>query len=452
MAARIVWFRRDLRLADNAALSAAVASGDEVVAVALARGAYADADASDAWRRLSLASLARSLEERGGTLAVCDGRAESVVCDAAVNVGARVAHCTRDWTPGGRREEVAVRDALGAHGITLQVSEGQLLVPPDALATASGDPYRVFTPYFRRWLDALELPSPLPAPARVPGPRAVAAPAAAGTTPPPHGDVPPAPPVADPIDVAAWWRVGEDAARERLAEFVAESLADYDALRDRPALRGTSELSPRLASGELSPAQVLATLPYLDGEEARPFVRQLAWREFAYHVLHHFPECETRPLRPEFEAFPWRDDPAAFEAWLTGSTGYALVDAGMRQLSATGWMHNRARLVCGSFLTKDLLIPWQSGEAHFRRLLVDYDPALNAFNWQWVAGSGADAAPYFRIFNPEIQRTRFDADGAYSRRWLGSTAEPPDGRIVDHALARERALAAYAAIKPAAQR
>jgi deoxyribodipyrimidine photo-lyase len=271
--------------------------------------------------------------------------------------------------------------------------------------------------------------------------------------------------------VSRWWEVGEQPAHRRLAAFVAEHIASYDRDRDHPDIAGTSELSPHLAWGELSPAQVVHAAASA-GHIAEPFIRQLAWREFAYHVLHHHPETVDTPLNAKFAGFPWAQEESLFAAWRAGATGYPLVDAGMRQLAATGWMHNRVRLVCGSFLTKHLLQPWQTGEAHFRERLVDYDVAANVFNWQWIAGCGADAAPYFRIFNPSLQGERFDQDGGYVRRWvpelarleskwvhspwrapqavlesagvaLGTSYPAP---IVDHSEARARALAAYAAI------
>jgi deoxyribodipyrimidine photo-lyase len=274
-------------------------------------------------------------------------------------------------------------------------------------------------------------------------------------------------------DVLRWWDVGEQAAQARLARFAGEALCDYATQRDRPDLRGTSELSPSLAWGEISPAQVVAHVLKVSGQEqAGQFLRQLAWREFSHHVMHHFPRTLDEPLRERFATFPWSTDEAGVLAWRAGETGYPLVDAGMRQLTATGWIHNRVRLVCASFLTKHLLQPWQSGEAHFEARLADYDPATNAFNWQWVAGSGADAAPYFRVFNPTLQGTRFDPDGSYIRtwvpelkglpaRWIHQPASAPHDvltvagvrlgdnyprPIIDHVEARARALAAFASL------
>jgi deoxyribodipyrimidine photo-lyase len=273
--------------------------------------------------------------------------------------------------------------------------------------------------------------------------------------------------------LGGWWTPGEAGALVAAERFAAEALGTYPEDRDRPDLIGTSRLSPHLAFGEISPKQLLASLSRQSDPAAAAFVRQLYWREFAHHTLHHFPDSTERPLQPAFEHFGWAEDPDGFAAWRAGRTGYPLVDAGMRELAATGWMHNRVRMVVASFLTKDLLLPWQDGARHFWEHLADADLANNTFGWQWVAGSGADAAPYFRVFNPVLQGQKFDPHGAYVRAWVPEIAALPDrwihrpweaprevlaqaavvlGRtypepIVDHAWARQRALATYEAIK-----
>lgn len=432
-----MWFRRDLRVRDNEALSAAARSGDEVRFVALASGPCPGAEASNEWRRLSLIALGSELAARNATLDVVDGPPAASILTFARTSGARVVHCTRDWAPDGMAEEAAVRSALEAAGIRLEVSEGQLVVPPDALRTAGGQPYRIFTPFFQRWRSMLALIEPLPAPARLrnPGPPRAARNRTGAVARP-----------SAPIDVQATWEPGEAAAHRRLAEFASGPVVAYERTRDLLGVRGTSELSPRLAAGELSPRQVLYALRGHPEPVVLPFIRQLAWREFAYHVLHHFPQMTHAPLRPEFGDFPWSEDAQLASAWQNGKTGYDLVDAAMRQLERTGWVHNRARLVAGSFLTKDLLVGWWVGERHYRRLLVDFDPAVNVFNWQWVAGCGADAAPFFRIFNPQVQQRRYDPDGTYVHRWLPERIGPTP-RVVEHSEARQRALAAYAALR-----
>jgi len=353
-----------------------------------------------------------------------------------------------------------VSSALAARGVALKVFEGQLLVTPERLLSSQGTPYRVFTPFYRAWLKAWGREGALPSPSAIPAAAIDAHAATAPVSPP------------DSLELKPWWQPGEAAASTRLREFVEHGLAAYAERRDLPGQDGTSRLSPMLAWGELSPRRVAEAALDWDPGAATPFLRQLAWREFAYHVLHHHPDAGREPLDARFRAFPWRDDLSSLEAWKSGRTGYPLVDAGMRQLLATGWMHNRVRLLCASFLTKDLLVPWQSGEAYFRDRLVDYDPAVNPFNWQWVAGSGADAAPYFRVFSPTRQAERFDTAGAYVHEWVpelrglsGRTLREPwtgDAEelriagvelgasyprpIVEHSEARLRALAAFSAV------
>jgi deoxyribodipyrimidine photo-lyase len=433
----ILWFRRDLRLKDNAALARVFERGGGVLPVYVmptepGRG-------ETAWLLRSLASLEATLRQRGSALVIRRGPAEEALLTLARESGARSVHCTRIWTPAGMDEEREVAYALAPERVGLIAAEGSLLVTPDAISTQAGDPYRVFTPYFRAWERAWDAGTPSPdAPERI-----------VAFQDPVHSEQLPEASPGKP-DPTAWWTPGEAGAAARLTAFIDEALEHYDEHRDLPALDATSRLSPHLAFGEISPRQVVAAVTGsgLPTEVVRPFVRQLAWREFAAHVLHHNPQTLSEPLRPEFARMPWSDDAEGFAAWREGRTGYPLVDAGMRQLAATGWMHNRVRLVAASFLTKHLLVPWQTGERFFADALVDLDIASNVFNWQWVAGCGADAAPYFRIFNPVLQAARFDAEGEYVRRWVPEIGTPVyPAPIVDHAEARERALAAYASIR-----
>lgn len=450
----IAWFRRDLRLADNPALAYAVEHAKAVVpayvygdrsADGTPTAKFAPGAASRAWLERSLSALDDSLAERGSGLSRLTGPAARALPALAALHSATLITCSRDWSPEGMAEESALRAALTGSGIELFLGDGQLLVEPDRVRTAGGTPYSVFTPFSRAWAAAWRPTAPLPAPARIPraassrdggtaGP--VADPAAAATA----GSL--------PGNLEAWWTPGELGAHLRLEAFSAACVRDYDRDRDTPGLSGTSGLSAHLAFGEVSPRQVVsAVLANSPEDVAWPFIRQLAWREFSYQVLHAHPATQSEPLKPQYAAFPWRDDARGTQAWLDGRTGFPLVDAGMRQLAETGWMHNRVRLVAASFLVKDLLVPWQTGEAAFRDRLIDYDPAANAFNWQWVAGSGADAAPYFRIFNPATQAKRFDPLGGYVRRWVPEYDTPQyPARIVDHAEARTRALAALASI------
>ena len=440
MTSAIMWFRRDLRLADNDALAGALAAAETVAPVWVTP--HRPVGSREHWLAHSLRALDADLRERGARLTARTGPAPAALGTFARELGARSVHCTRIWTPDGLEEEQMVASALQAEGVRLAVSEGSLLVTPDALATGTGGPYRVFTPYFRAWEQSWGSVAPAESPRLIPGPGTVAS---SDPLPDRRGATP---------DPTTWWTPGEAGARVRLAEFVDDALADYDERRDLPAPDATSRLSPHLAHGEISVRQIVSAVERsgLPAEATRPFVRQLAWREFAAHVLHHHPHTVSEPLRPEFAAMPWRDDEEALAAWREGRTGYPLVDAGMRQLAATGWMHNRVRLVAASLLTKHLLIPWQTGERYFADALTDFDLASNVFNWQWVAGCGADAAPYFRIFNPTLQASKFDPEGSYVRRWVPELDARQDHTgypdpIVEHREARERALAAYASIR-----
>ncbi len=472
-AAAIVWFRRDLRLADNPALLDAVARAGSIAPVfvsAEGRDAHAPGAAYLARERRSLQSLAASLAQKGCSLTLLEGRADQAIPRAASECGATLVTCSRDWTPAGLAEERSVTAALSAIGVKVLVADGQLLASPGSILTEAGRPFQVFTPFYREWTRSVLFTRPESAPAHM---TSVARPPDGlrlGATAPAVLDGSGRTTGASAGESAA----GESAAHARLEEFASGALADYESAHDLPATRGTSELSAPLACGELSARQVGWAATQAAGEGvAAPFLRQLAWREFAYHVLDAHPQSLDEPLRPRFAAMPWRDDPESLDAWTEGRTGWPLVDAGMRQLAHTGWMHNRVRMVVASALTKDLLIPWQTGARAFERMLGDYDPAANAFNWQWVSGSGADAAPYFRIFNPTLQGSRFDPAGEFVRRWVPELAQMPSryvhrpwaapeatlraagvrlGRdyplqLIDHAEGRQRALAAFAAIR-----
>ena len=455
----LMWFRRDLRIADNAALREACSLGDRVVSVFVPpAGRDPHAGGASALERVerSVACLAADLARAGCELEILSADAPDALLGAARRHDAAVVTCSRDWTPAGLAEEHAVASALRGAGVGLQVSEGQLLAAPGSVTTGAGTPFRVFTPFYRQWLTTVDFSAPEQVPDQLLG----AVRAAGDSQRPGITSTPPA--------------AGEAEAHARLAEFASAGLDNYDEAHDLPAVRGTSELSAALACGELSPRQVAwAAVEAVGADAAAPFVRQLAWREFAYHALADRPFMLDEPLRREFSAMPWREDPEALSAWSAGQTGWPLVDAGMRQLRETGWMHNRVRMVVASVLTKDLLVPWQDGAAVFERMLADYDPAANAFNWQWVAGSGADAAPYFRIFSPTLQATRFDPDGSYVRRWVPELAGLPSRWVhrpfeapaavledagvvlgsdypqplIDHAEARRRALAAFSAVQ-----
>ncbi|MCC2321634.1 cryptochrome/photolyase family protein [Cellulomonas xiejunii] len=454
----ICWFRRDLRLADHPALVAATtqarAQGDEVVALFVVDPALWRS--SGAPRLAYLTASLRALDEAtGGRLVVRHGRAEDVVPAVAHAVGAASVHVSAATEPYGRRRDDAVEAALGA--VPLVRTGCPYAVAPGRLRTGQGTPYQVFTPFRTAWLDH-GWHDPAPRPRAVPWATLAS------------DGVPDAPPTA-----AALPSAGEQAARERWHAFLHADLPGYDVDRNRPDLDVTSWMSVHLKHGEIHPRTMLADLAAAaaaasdrDGALATSvatYRSELAWREFHADVLWHRPDAARRSLRPVVPEDAWTTGPDAdrlFEAWAEGRTGYPLVDAGMRQLRAQAWVHNRVRMVVASFLVKDLHIAWQRGAAHFMDQLVDGDVPQNQLNWQWVAGTGRDAAPYFRVFNPVTQGRTFDPDGGYVRRWVPELRDVPGGavhepwklpgglpagypeRVVDHAREREVALADHA--------
>lgn len=470
----LLWFRQDLRLADHPALQAALAAGD-VIPVFIwepeAGTPWARGAASRWWLHFSLASLAESLAERGSRLILCQGQASAVLKQLLQATGASQIFASRRYEP-----VLAKADADLSQTLPLRLFEGTLLTEPGDVLTGSGTPYKVFTPYWRACLNHLTWKPPLPAPAALPA-------------------VPPELP-SEPLEalqllpripwdsqMRATWQVGEKAAAQALQNWLKGALRDYPEGRNRPDLPGTSRLSPHLHLGELSPRQIGWALQQIDqpSESRRVYLSEIGWREFAYQILHFFPHTAQQPLDARFEHFIWAEQrtahqPSALRAWQKGQTGYPIVDAGMRELWATAWMHNRVRMIVASFLCKDLLLPWQAGARWFWDTLVDADLAANSLNWQWTAGCGADAAPYFRIFNPVTQGEKFDPQGDYVRKWVPEIAAlpnkwlhkpweaPPDvlhaaglrlgehypGPLVDHKQARELALAAFAQIKQTA--
>jgi len=463
----VVWFRRDLRVHDHPALVAAIARAQRVVPlfvvddVLLRRGATAAPDRV-AFMLASLHALDASLAARGARLLVRRGDPARVVPAVAAEIGADEVHVTRDVGPYGRVRDARVADALAADGRSFHEAPGLLFAEPHEIRTAAGGAYRVFAPFARR-VAAHPVRDLLAAPGRIPGGRPDGA-----------ADTDPAaiPELADlglpPATATGIPEPGEPAARARLDRWVAGGLAGYAASRDLVAVDGTSRLSQDLRWGLLSPVEVLVRTRGA-GPGGERFATEIAWREFYAHLLAADPRIVTAAYRRDTGHVPWRHDPVGLDAWRAGRTGFPVVDAAMRQLAAMGWMHNRARMIAASFLVKDLLVDWREGERHFMRTLVDGDLASNNGGWQWVAGTGADAAPWFRVLNPSLQGTRFDPDGAYVRRWVPELGDVPTrfvhapwtmpadvaaragmllGRdypapIVDHADARRRALEAH---------
>ena len=476
-ATTIVWFRRDLRLSDNAALVAAARRG-RVVPVFIwspeEEGAAAPAAAAKWWLHRSLERLQEALRQRGLELVFRVGPYEQELQKLRAEVNADGLVWNRRYEPAGIEVDRQIKAVFAERLDYIKSFPGYLLVEPWTLLNQSQSPFKVFTPFWKRCVSALNPPEPLGIPEQLigleEGPASVAL-----------EDLDLFPQIPWTEGMEANWQPGERDALDRMETFVQERVLDYLDQRNRPDLVGTSRLSPSLHFGEITPAQVWhcarrfaerAKIP--EGHwKGWQFLAEVGWREFAAYLLYHFPHTVTQPLRPEFEKFPTLCEPELLKAWQRGKTGYPIVDAGMRELWHLGWMHNRVRMIVASFLIKHLLLPWQDGAAWFWDTLVDADLASNTLGWQWTAGCGADAAPFFRIFNPVTQAEKFDPQRDYIRRWVPELTRLDDRWIhcpwmapelalvragiklgvdypepvVDHAAARRRALDAYETIR-----
>ncbi len=474
----LVWFRRDLRLEDQPALAAAINHGRPVIPIYIAdesdQSDWPPGAASRWWLHHSLDRLSNELTSLGSRLIIRQGDALSQLIAAIDETHAQAVFWTRCYEPASILRDSRVKSELRNRGITAESFNGQLLFEPWEVQTKEGRPYQVFTPFWKSCLNRNPPEQPLPRPRRLAPP-----------------DQWPGSLMLDQLGLLptiSWdsglkssWQTGTNSAATELERFLESTVFDYDVARDQPARRGTSRLSPYLHFGEISPRTIWQATHRLVKEQgggretkgADTFLKEIGWREFAYHLLFHFPKTTREPLRTEFLRFPWREDADGLAAWQRGQTGYPIVDAGMRELWNTGWMHNRVRMITASFLVKDLLIPWQRGTEWFWDTLVDADLASNTLGWQWTAGCGADAAPYFRFFNPISQSEKFDPNGEYLRRWLPELRHLPSeflhapwtapenvleeaavrlGKtypypIVDHNEARIRALQALSQIK-----
>ncbi len=472
----LVLFRQDLRLADNPALYEAAQAGAVVPVYVLddtSPDEWRMGGASRWWLHHSLTSLAHDLTQQGSRLILRRGELEAEILRLAQQTGAQAVVWNCGYEPFAQEGEKRLADALQKRSVATRGFHGNLLFTPGSILTKAGQNFSVFTPFWRTALQAsppaapMKRPRKLAAPSRWPSSDKLASWKLLPTKPDWSGGL------------RQNWKPGEATARQTLSEFIDDKLSHYGAGRDRPAIQATSRLSPHLHWGEISPRQIWhAVQAHIHrhpaaGQNGSKFLSELGWREFSYNVLYVHSHLPERNLRQNFDKFPWRRDAAALKAWQRGRTGYPIVDAGMRELWHSGTMHNRVRMIVASFLIKHLLIDWRHGERWFWDTLVDADLANNAFNWQWVAGSGADAAPYFRIFNPVLQGEKFDAKGEYVARFvpelknldprlihapwradaaslktagvvLGKTYPKP---MVDHDAARQRALAALAHMK-----
>lgn len=464
----IVWFRRDLRVGDNPALVRAAQSGKPVIALYILE---TDADrplggASRWWLHHSLTSLQKDLSRIGLSLTLKRGVPQNILSDLVQTTGAGHIVWNRRYAGQARTKDKTLKEHFTHEGLTVESFKANLLNEPWEIKTGSGGYYKVFSPYWKAVLKAPPPAQTLRSPDSVPS-------FDGNTGSLSVDDLKLLPTRPDwGTKMASYWEPGSDGAHTALMDFLDGPMATYKDDRNRPDKRGTSRLSPHLAFGEISPRQIWHAAHASDSNPNK-FLSEIGWREFSYSLLFYNPDLHQENFKPDFDAFEWQRDLIALERWQQGQTGYPFVDAGMRELWETGWQHNRVRMVTASFLIKHLLQDWRYGEAWFWDTLLDADPANNAASWQWVAGSGADAAPYFRIFNPFTQGEKFDPQGAYVRRWVPEIASLPDkylnrpweapehvlknagivlGKtypkpIVDHKFARDRALEAYKATR-----
>ncbi|MFK7733747.1 MAG: deoxyribodipyrimidine photo-lyase [Pseudomonadales bacterium] len=474
MARSLLWFRQDLRLSDNSALEAAIDLGEPVCAVYILddENLRELGGASRWWLHHSLASLQRDLEKLGGTLHLFQGDSRNIISDLCAAEDLESLHLNRCYEPEAAALEQRVYKSVQSN-VDVHRYSGTLLFEPELIVKDDGTPYKVFTPFYK---SCLKHPSPSRAVVQISYSNWHNEALAGSCTLAQMNLLPTKPDWSEGLRDS--WQPGEQGAHEKLDIFLGSAVAGYKTDRDIPAIDGTSQVSPHLHFGEISPRviwhqveQAAQNTPAFQ-EGATAYLRELVWRDFAYYLLHHWPTLPKAPFRPEYVNFPWQDNAKLREAWSKGQTGYPLVDAGMRQLWHTGWMHNRVRMVVASFLVKHCLQHWQHGEAWFWDTLVDADQANNTASWQWAAGCGADAAPYFRIFNPTLQSQKFDSQGDYIRQYVPELAALPAKYIhepskapaqvledagvelgatyplpvVEHKMARERALAAHKAM------
>lgn len=476
----IHWFRNDLRLSDNPALAAAIDSGSPVIAIYVYssedEGRWSMGAASRWWLHHSLTALAGELAQLGGNLLIRTGNAVDLIDSLARKAGATCVYWNERVEPAARAVADQLKKALANSGVRWSEHNSSLIVEPESLLTGENNPYKVFTPYWKKW-QTRPCRTPLARPNQLNSWKGAITDPENATSDLDSLNL--LPRIKWDAEFYDHWTPGERGAHDALQTFLTRGLANYPMGRDRPDKCLVSRLSPHLHFGEISPHQIwhhvqrYATAHSEAENASLSYIRELAWREFAHYLLWYFPSPAQEPLRDEFRAFPWQCDGRLLKCWQEGKTGFPIVDAGMRELWHSGWMHNRVRMIVASFLVKDLLIPWQLGAEWFWDTLVDADLANNTLGWQWSAGCGADAAPFFRIFNPILQGQRFDPNGDYVRRWVPELRQLPNkwihnpwqapplelaaagivldqtypAPIVDHSHARQRALAAFSALK-----
>jgi deoxyribodipyrimidine photo-lyase len=445
----LLWLRLDLRLEDHPALQAALARGQPVIPVFIwaphEEAPWEPGAASRWWLHQSLAALQAALVRCGSQLILRTlapgGSSLEALRSLIRETGATAVHWSRRYEPAVIARDRTIKDTLRGEGVEVRSFNAALLTEPWDVQNLSGKPFQVFSPFWRKVSATLELPPPAPAPRRIPAP-------AEWPDSVPLDSLRLQPTIAWAGGFADAWQPGEAGAAANLGRFLDGPVEHYGESRNLPGITGTSRLSPHLHFGEISPRQVWHAAPQWRTSQ---FMAEIGWREFAHHLLYHYPHTPDAPLRADFARFPWREDAAQRDAWQRGRTGIPMVDAGMRELWHTGWMHNRMRMVVASFLVKNLRLHWLEGARWFWDTLVDADLASNTLGWQWAAGCGADAAPYFRVFNPESQAAKFDTAGDYQRRWVPEAAAGPLGgypaAIVDLKASRVAALAAFAEMR-----
>lgn len=467
----IMWFRQDLRLSDNPALSKAVEEGKTILPIYILDDDNADewriGAASRWWLHHSLTSLNQSMD---GALQVFKGRAEDILADLIEKTGASSVYWNRCYEPWRIKRDTNVKASLQDKDVEVESFNGSLLFEPHTVLKDDGTPYKVFTPFYRK--GCLQRSNPPRQPITAPDQVSYYEGNNFGST---IDDLNLLPSISWDKGMVKAWEIGEQGAQKRLREFLDEGIDGYKEGRDFPNRANVSRLSPYLHFGEISPHQIWYVVDSPETKDADHFLSELGWREFSHYLLYHFPKITRENLQAKFDKFPWRDDKDALKAWQKGQTGIPMVDAGMRELWQTGYMHNRVRMIVGSFLVKNLLLHWHHGEDWFWDTLVDADLANNSASWQWIAGCGADAAPYFRIFNCVTQGQKFDPEGEYVRRYVPELANLPDKyihapweapemillgagvklgtdypkSIVDLKASRERALEAFQGLKTA---
>lgn len=451
--ATLLWLRRDLRLADHTALHAAIERGGPIIPIFLwapsEEGDWAPGAASRWWLHQSLGRLQEQYRALGSTLifrtvgtATHDDARDSLSALQALlrETRATAVYWSRRYEPKLIARDKDIKDQLRAAGIETRSFNSALLAEPWDIRNLSGKPFQVFSPFWKKTRSVLAPGKPLPTPKQLPAP-------SQWPRSRELNDLKLLPALEWYAGMATTWQPGEVGAHRRFKEFNKDLIAQYAEQRNLPAIEGTSRLSPHLHFGEISPRQIWHAAPeHRDGN----FMAEIGWREFAHHLLYHFPHTVDRPLRSEYERFAWRENDKDLQAWQRGCTGVPLVDAGMRQLWVEGWMHNRVRMVVASFLVKNLRLHWLEGARWFWDTLVDADLASNTLGWQWAAGCGADAAPYFRVFNPQSQAEKFDSDHVYCDQWNHDPRirwRRPEAPIVDLKTSREAAIAAWQALR-----